>query len=133
MTDIQKERILIADDDPAILHLIRTIVEKEGYVPVVARDGKEAYHFLKNDAPFATVILDIVMPFIEGTELIKAMMQEKKLMNIPIIIMTAEQNPRLPAEGMRSGAIVFLHKPFTASQLKAMLNMCVNRNTKQKI
>ncbi len=123
-------QILVADDDPAILRLVKAIVEKEGYTVVAARDGKEAYKLLQSGEPFVAAILDVVMPYIQGTELAKHMQSEKRLMKIPVIIMTAEQNPRLSSESFSSGAVAFLPKPFSTAQLQTMLRMFVRGNSK---
>ena len=118
-------QILVADDDPAILRLVKAIVEKEGYEAVSARDGKEAYQCLQSDAKFAAAIFDVVMPYIQGTELVRYMQSEKRLMNIPVIMMTGEQNPKFSSDSFSAGAVAFLPKPFTTSQLKTMLKMFI--------
>lgn len=120
-------RVLIADDDPAILRLVKTVLETEGYVAITARDGKEAYKLLQSEEPFVAAVFDVVMPHIEGTELVKYMQSERRLMKIPVIMMTAEQNPRLSSESFSAGAVAFLPKPFTNSQLKTMLRMFVRQ------
>ena len=125
---IDQSQVLVADDDPAILRLVKTIVEKEGYTVVSARDGKEAYKILQSGEKFVAAIFDVVMPYIQGTELVKYMQTEKKLMNIPVIMMTAEQNPRLSTESYSAGAVAFLPKPFTAVQLKTMLEVFVQQS-----
>lgn len=128
MSEMQSDgqpQILVADDDPAILRLVKAIVEKEGYTVISARDGKEAYKLLQSGEPFVAAIFDVVMPYIQGTELAKHMQSEKRLMKIPVIIMTAEQNPRLSSESFSSGAVAFLPKPFTTAQLQTMLRMFV--------
>lgn len=124
------KQVLVADDDPAILRLVKAIVEKEGYVVVSARDGKEAYKLLQSGELFSAAIFDVVMPYIQGTELVKYMQSEKRLMKIPVIMMTAEQNPRLSSESFAAGAVAFLPKPFTTSQLQTMLRMFVQKKTK---
>ena len=124
----EKARVLVADDDPAILRLVKAIVEKEGFVVVAARDGKEAYKLLQSGEPFAAAIFDVVMPYIQGTELVRFMQSEKRLMKIPVLMMTAEQNPRLSSDSFSAGAVAFLPKPFTTSQLQTMLRMCVQRS-----
>lgn len=121
-------QILIADDDPAILRLVRAIVEKEGFVAVTARDGREAYKLLTSGNSFAAAIFDVVMPYIQGTELVRHMQSEKRLMKIPVIIMTAEQNPRLSSDSFSAGAVAFLPKPFTTSQLQTMIRMFVKKD-----
>lgn len=125
-------KVLVADDDPAILRLIKAIVEKEGFTVIPARDGKEAYKFLQSGENFSAAIFDVVMPYIQGTELVRYMKSEKRLMNIPVIMMTAEQNPRLSSESYAAGAVAFLPKPFTASQLKMMLEVFVQKNENVK-
>ncbi len=124
----EQARVLVADDDPAILRLVKAIVEKEGYTVVQARDGKEAYKLLQSGEQFAAAIFDVVMPYIQGTELVRYMQSEKKLMKIPVLMMTAEQNPRLSSDSFSAGAVAFLPKPFTTSQLQTMLRMCVQRS-----
>lgn len=118
-------RILVADDDPAILRLVTAIVEKEGYKVVPARDGREAYKILQADSDFVAGIFDVVMPHIQGPELVRYMKTEKRLMKIPVMMMTAEQNPKLSSDSFSAGAVVFLPKPFTTAQLQIMLRMLI--------
>lgn len=120
-------RILIADDDPAILRLVATILEKENYKVITARDGREAYKILQTDANFTAAILDVVMPHISGPELVRQMKTEKNLMNIPVMMMTAEQDPKLSQDSFAAGAVVFLPKPFTTAQLQIMLQMLIGK------
>ncbi len=116
-------QVLVADDDLAILRLVKAIAEKEGYSVVTARDGREAYKILQEDDSFAVAVIDVVMPYIQGTELARYMQTENRLKKIPIIMMTAEQNPRLSSDSFAAGAVVFLPKPFTTSQLQVMMRM----------
>ena len=70
-------RILVADDDPAILKLVATILEKDNFSVVTARDGREAYKTLQADLNFTAAILDALMPHISGPELVRYMKTEK--------------------------------------------------------
>ena len=121
-------KILVADDDPAILRLVKAIVEKEGYTAITARDGKEAYKVLQSGETFIAAIFDVVMPYIQGTELVRYMQSEKRLMKIPVIMMTAEQNSRLSSDSFAAGAVAFLPKPFTNAQLQTMLRMFIRQS-----
>ena len=121
------QTILIADDDPAILRLVKAIVEKEGYAVITARDGKEAYKILQTGEKFVAAIFDVVMPYIQGTELVRYMQSEKRHMKIPVIMMTAEQNARLSSDSFAAGAVAFLPKPFTNAQLQTMLRMFIQK------
>lgn len=120
-------RILVADDDPAILRLVTAILEKEGYGVVTARDGREAYKILQSDQSFTAAIFDVVMPHISGPELVRFMKTEKRLMRIPVMMMTAEQDPKLSSDSFSAGAVVFLPKPFTTAQLHIMLQMLIGK------
>ena len=125
--NIAKGRVLVADDDPAILRLVTTILEKEGYAVVGARDGREAYRALQDNANFTAAVFDVVMPHIAGPELVRYMRTEKRFNKIPVMMMTAEQDPKLSSDSFAAGAVVFLPKPFTTVQLQTMLRMLVGR------
>ena len=118
-------RMLVADDDPAILRLIATILEKENFTVVTARDGREAYKTLQADPDFTAAILDVVMPHISGPELVRYMKAEERLKKIPVMMMTAEHDPKLSSDSFSAGACMFLPKPFTTGQLQIMLQMLV--------
>jgi CheY-like chemotaxis protein len=122
-----QRRILVADDDPAILRLVSTILEKESYEVVPTRDGREAYKILQDDANFVAAILDVVMPHISGPELVRYMKSDTRLAGIPVMMMTAEQDPKLSSDSFAAGAVVFLPKPFTTAQLQIMLHMLVGK------
>lgn len=94
---------------------------------VSARDGREAYKMLQTDANFTAAIFDVVMPHIIGPELVRFMQTEKRLKRIPVMMMTAEQDPKLSMDSFAAGAVVFLPKPFTMPQLQTMLRMLVGR------
>ena len=123
----QTRRILVVDDDPAILRLVTAILEKENFGVVSARDGREAYKILQSDQDFTAAILDVVMPHISGPELVRFMKTEKRLMRIPVMMMTAEQDPKLSSDSFSAGAVVFLPKPFTTAQLQIMLQMLIGK------
>ena len=127
--ETENRRMLVADDDPAILRLIATILEKESFTVVTARDGREAYKILQTDADFTAAILDVVMPHISGPELVRYMKSEARLKQIPVMMMTAEQDPKLSSDSFAAGAIVFLPKPFTTAQLQIMLQMLIGKKT----
>ena len=117
----------MADDDPAILRLVTAIVQKEGYTVIPARDGREAYKSLQEEADLVAAIFDVVMPHITGPELVRYMKTEKRLMRIPVMMMTAEQDPKLSSDSFAAGAVVFLPKPFTTTQLQIMLRMLISK------
>ena len=118
---IDKGYVLLADDDPAILWLVRTLVEGEGFPVVTAMDGREALRILKSDRRVIAAIIDVMMPYIQGTDLVRFMQSDDRLKKIPVIMMTAEQSPKLPSKSFEAGAVAFLPKPFTNTQLRMMI------------
>lgn len=119
-------RVLVADDDPVIRHLVASVVKREGYTPVTVEDGREAVRILRADAGFGAAVFDMVMPHLEGIDIIRHMRTEKRLMRIPVIMMTSESAPGLMKDSFTAGATIFLPKPFTTSQLQATLSLLLS-------
>ena len=118
-------RVLIADDDPVMTHLLTTILKQQHCHAVVANDGREAYRILQSDSRYRAAILDMSMPFLEGLDIIHYMRSERRLMRIPIMMITAEQNIKLMADCFSAGATAFLPKPFTPEQLESAVRMLI--------
>jgi len=122
------QRILIADDDPVIRHLLASILKREGHTVVVVNDGREAYRILQHDADFGAIIIDMMMPHLEGLDIIRHMRTEKRLARIPVMLITSEQALGLMKESFAAGATVFLPKPFSAEQLQTMLRLLLSKS-----
>jgi len=118
-------RVLIADDDPVMRHLVTTMVKQQDCEVVVVNDGRAAYRILQSDSQFRAAILDMTMPFLEGLDLIRYMRSEKRLMRIPIMMITAEQDIKLMANSFSAGATAFLPKPFTPEQLQSAIRLLI--------
>jgi CheY-like chemotaxis protein len=121
-------RILVADDDPVIRHLITSLVEKEQYDAVVVNDGKEAYRLLQRDANFCAAIFDKIMPHLQGLDLIRFMSTDQRLSRIPVLMITSERDLQLIAESFATGVTLFLPKPFTAEQFKFTLRLLLSNS-----
>ena len=123
------KRILIADDDPVMRHLLTSIVRKEGYDTVVVDDGREAYRILQSDADFRAGIFDMMMPHLEGLDIIRYMRTEKRLQRIPVMMISAERDLQLMAKSFVAGATVFLTKPFNTTQFQSTLRVLLANKT----
>ncbi len=119
-------RILIADDDPMTLEMLKASIEIHGYEVVCAHDGREAFDLLKDDVGFTAMILDMAMPHLNGLGLIQYAKTDKRLQHIPIAMVTAEEDPKVWSDSIAAGVKVFLPKPFTAPQIRMMLRMLDN-------
>ena len=123
-----KGRVLVADDDPVIRHLVCSIVKSEGFEVVAASDGREALKILQKDSDFKAAIFDMMMPHIEGIDIIRHMRTEKRFMRIPVMIITSEQDIHLVGKTYAAGATLFLLKPFSHTQFKNLLHTLISQS-----
>lgn len=121
-------RVLVADDDPVIRRMVTRFVEKEGYEPVVVNDGGAAYRLLQTDSDFSGAVFDMMMPHLEGLDVIRFMSTEKRLMRIPVMMITSEQDLKLLANSFAAGVTVFLPKPFTSEQFQTTFRLLMRSN-----
>src|SRR6266446_1601441 len=116
-------RVLVADDDPVIRHLVASSVKKAGYTPVEVTVGREAYRTLEGDSDFKAAIFAMMMPYLEGIAVIRYIRTEKSLMRIPVMMITSEQDLKVMTNSFAAGASVYLPKPFNPEQLQTTLSM----------
>jgi CheY-like chemotaxis protein len=119
-------RVLVADDDPIIGRLITSILKRAGCTPVLVTDGREAFRILQTDSNFKAAIFDMVMPCLNGLDVIRYMHTEKRLMRIPTMMITSERDTTLMTNSFAAGATFFLPKPFTTHQFQSTLDMLFN-------
>ena len=86
-------------------------------------DGREAYRTLQADSDFKAAIFDMMMPYLEGIDVIRYMRTEKRLMRIPVMMITSEPDLKVMTNSFAAGATFYLPKPFTAEQLETTLGM----------
>jgi twitching motility two-component system response regulator PilG len=115
------KRILVVDDDENILSLERTILEQKGFVVTTAAGGAEALDILGKEE-FDLVLLDVMMPEIDGFTVCRRIKEEPRTKEIPVIFLTAKGGGEALAEGFESGAIMYINKPFTANKLLTIVN-----------
>jgi two-component system, chemotaxis family, chemotaxis protein CheY len=117
------ERILIADDDPVVRKILTSAVRKEGFTPVVFDDGRAAYRALQSDSNFRAAVVDMMMPHLPGLDLVRYMRTEKRLMRIPVMLITAEQDLRIMKNCFEAGVTMFQSKPLTTEKLQTSLRI----------
>jgi len=123
----EARRILIADDDAIIRHMVTRFVEMEGCETVVVHDGGAAYRLLQSDSNFSGAIFDMMMPHLEGIDLMRFMRTEKRLMRIPVMMITSEKDLQLMANSFAAGVTIFLPKPFTSEQFQSTFRLLLNQ------
>ena len=102
------ERILVADDEADIREILKIILDKEGYGVILAKDGQEALDLIKADKP-DLIILDYLMPVLDGISVCKALKKDDATRLIPVIMATAYENEK--ENGLAAGAVDFISKP----------------------
>ncbi len=115
--DSRRDRILVVDDSPDNCYLIQAILEEEGYDITIADSGKEALRHIDLSPP-DLVLLDIMMPEMDGFEVTRRIRDNTKLSFIPILLITAYDSPSV-AEGLDNGADDFIRKPMEYDELLA--------------
>jgi len=111
------DHILVVDDSPDNVFLIQTILEEEGYKISTAEDGPSALAEIEQSPP-SLVLLDVMMPGMDGFEVTKRIRQDPKLSFIPILLITAHDSPSV-AQGLDIGADDFIRKPVEVDELLA--------------
>jgi two-component system alkaline phosphatase synthesis response regulator PhoP len=117
-------KVLVVDDEDDILDLLQYNLEQEGFEVVLARDGMEALSIAEEEQP-DLIILDIMMPRMDGIEVCRRLRQDAQLRTIPILMLTALSGEEEHVEGLDVGADIYLSKPISipvlVSQSKALL------------
>jgi signal transduction histidine kinase len=110
-------RILVVDDSPDNLFLVQTILEEEGYVITLAEDGRSALEQIDLSPP-DLILLDVMMPEMDGFEVTKRIRENQKLPFMPILLITAFDQPSV-VKGLDTGADDFIRKPVEVDELLA--------------
>lgn len=119
-------RVLVADDNELNRDLLSRRVRRLGHEVVLAEDGRQTLELLRAE-PFDVVLLDIMMPNLNGYEVLEAVRVDDHLMHIPIIMISAVDDPESIARCIRLGAVDYLPKPFDPTILQARLGASLAR------
>ena len=113
-------RILIVDDSPSQLMGIRRIVEKLGHEALTAEDGAAGVEAAKRELP-DLILMDVVMPNLNGFQATRSISREPTTLHIPIILVTTKDLDTDRVWGLRQGARAYLTKPFSETELSAAI------------
>lgn len=125
-----KERILIVDDEEDILELVQYNVEREGYQTLCAVTGEQALQIVQTDK-VDLVILDLMLPGINGLEVAKSIKRNPQKADIPIIMLTAKGEETDIITGLELGADDYITKPFSPKILLARIRAVIRKNRNQ--
>ncbi len=118
--------VLIADDSPTDQHILARALESQGFDTVVARDGEEAIRLAGERAP-DVILMDIVMPGMNGYQATRQLAQNPSTASIPIVIVSTKTQEADRVWGLRQGAVSYLTKPVSAEDLVAAVREALQR------
>lgn len=122
---LKKKHILLVDDDRELIELMSFRLQSRNYEISAAYDGEEALEKAKNKPDL--IILDIMLPNLNGYEVCHRLRQDKMTHHIPIILLTAKDAPQEKIEGLYLGADDYITKPFEAEELFARIESVLRR------
>jgi two-component system alkaline phosphatase synthesis response regulator PhoP len=117
-------RVLVVDDDPGIVKVVRAYLEQAGFDVLVAYDGKKALHIARHDKP-DLVVLDLMLPEMDGWDVCRALRKES---DVPIIMLTARVEETDKLVGLELGADDYVTKPFSPRELAARVRSVLRRS-----
>jgi diguanylate cyclase (GGDEF)-like protein len=123
----QKVRILVADDEPDLLTVMRETLESQGFLVDTAADGAEALEAIRKSPPDIAV-LDLKMPHMDGFQVCEALREDPLYEHLPVIILSASGNRVSKIQGLNLGADDFITKPVDILELLARIKMILRRN-----
>ena len=121
------ETVLVVDDDPVILRLLQVNFEMEGFTVVVASDGAEGFEAAKAAAP-DVIVSDVMMPKMNGIELVRALKADPATAAIPVLLLSAKAQTADVREGIAAGADDYLTKPFEPLELVERITKLLARS-----
>jgi DNA-binding response OmpR family regulator len=120
------QRILVVDDDPAIVKVVRSYLEQASYAVLTAADGERALQILRHDRP-DLVVLDVMLPNRDGWEITRSIRADAALAATPIILLTARVDDTDKIVGLEMGADDYITKPFNAREVVARVRALLRR------
>ena len=120
----RKPRILIVEDHPIIAELVETRLRIEGMDPVKCPGGREALELIGKE-PLDAVILDIMMPEVDGYEVLRHIRSHPATRQLPVIFLTAKSTPADIEKGLAMGANYYITKPFSGLDLVRKVRICL--------
>lgn len=121
-----KNKILIVEDEKDILELLKYNLEKEGYRALCADNGGKALDLIKKDMP-DLIILDLMLPGLNGLEICNILRKDEETVNLPIVILTAKNTESDIIKGLELGADDYITKPFSPKVLIARIKAVLRR------
>jgi DNA-binding response OmpR family regulator len=113
--------ILIVEDDEVTSYMLEFLLQREGYTVTKANDGKEALKLIENSKPFDIVLLDIMIPYINGFELVSHIRSQPAWGKTPVLMLSGKSQEKDIVKALDSGATDYIVKPFQPGEVLARI------------
>jgi CheY-like chemotaxis protein len=117
---------LIVDDQPFFTTMLRTVLQQQGFRVFVANSGPDGIKLAKKNPP-DIIVLDIEMPGMDGFAVCEKLREDAAFKNIPIVILTGTNNPKLNEKAFKAGADITALKSLSAERLVNMIRLALNK------
>lgn len=120
MGAVAAKRILIVEDERALARLVQVNLDRHGYETVIAGDGRAGLEEVRRAAP-DLIILDVMMPVMDGFEMLRRLKADESTAGIPVMMLTAKADELSILQGWQEGVECYLTKPFDPAELVAFV------------
>ena len=129
---MDRKRILVVDDEIYIVHILEFSLTMEGYSILTASNGEEALRVIDSERP-DLVVLDIMMPKLDGYEVCRRLRQDEQFQELPVILLSAKGRPIDREAGLQAGADDYITKPFSPRKLLEKIRELLERKEMRKV
>ncbi|HEY8357874.1 MAG TPA: response regulator [Ramlibacter sp.] len=116
---------LVVEDDPHIAQLLKFMLERAGYQVALAGDGRAAQAYVQSNPPPAVGLFDVMLPFLDGLQLVALVRRQPGWETVPVIMLTAKAQERVIVSALDAGANDYIVKPFQPDELLARVRRFV--------
>lgn len=118
-TQTKSNSVVIIEDDPVVSRLLSMSFSKRGFDVTIVKDGRDAMQKIANGAPPILVVLDIILPFFDGFEILNQIRSNPTWQNVPIVMLTSKTQEHTIVRAFERGADDYITKPFQIEELMA--------------
>jgi DNA-binding response OmpR family regulator len=116
-----RPKVLVVEDDAIISYLLNFRLEREGFDVTLAADGQQACEYLETMTPPSLVLMDVMLPYLDGFELITRLRDKAEWDDVPVIMLTSKSHEQSIVRALDAGANDYVLKPFRPDELMARL------------
>ena len=120
--------VLLADDDEQIVAILQFMLERQGYSVVVARDGNQVRDYVSANFPPGLVMLDVMMPYVDGFELVDFIRQAEGWHDVPLVLLTGKNKEEDIVSALKKGVNDYINKPFQPAEVVARVAMLMKKH-----